>query len=51
MFNGSPSLVDHILISFVLWIFIVTGFIGVALGVGLNISSARAMRILKKMNR
>lgn len=51
MLGGTENLVSGILMSFVLWIFIVTGVVGVALGIGLNVNSARTMHFLKKMNR
>lgn len=51
MLNSSHDLIYQILISFVLWVFIVTGFTGITLGIGLNFSSARTLRFLKTMNR
>lgn len=50
MLDVSSNLVSEILLSSILSIFIVTGFVGVALGIGLNISSARTLRFLKMFN-
>jgi hypothetical protein len=50
MWDGSGNLVNEILLSSVLSIFIFTGVVGVALGLGLNISSERTLRFLKTLN-
>lgn len=51
MFDGDNQLLNQILVSFILSIFIVTGLVGVALGVGLNVSRIRTLSFLKTMNR
>jgi hypothetical protein len=51
MLQDSYQVVNQILITFVLAVFIVTGFAGIALGVGLNIRTARMLGFLKAMNR
>jgi hypothetical protein len=49
--GGTDNLVSEILMSFVLWVFIVTGVVGIALGIGLNVNSGRTLQFLKTMNR
>lgn len=49
--QDSYEVVNQILITFALAIFIVTGFAGIVLGVGLNVRSARMLGFLKGMNR
>jgi len=51
MLHTGNYLVDQLLIPFVLWFFMVTGIVGIALGVGLIVSSARTLRFLGTMNR
>jgi hypothetical protein len=51
MLHTGDVLVDQLLIPFVLWIFIVAAIVGIALGVGLIISSAGTLRFLGTMNR
>ena len=51
MLAGSDHLITEILVTIVVWIFIITGFIGIALGIGLIVSSARTLRLLQKSNR
>jgi hypothetical protein len=51
MLHSGNYLVDQLLIPFVLWIFIVAGIVGIALGVCLIIGSARTLRFLGIMNR
>lgn len=51
MLHTGDYLVDQLLIPFVLWIFIVAGIVGLALGVGLIAGSARTLRFLGTMNR
>jgi hypothetical protein len=51
MLHTGDVLFDQLLIPFVLWIFIVAAIVGVGLGVGLIINSARTLRFLGTMNR
>ena len=51
MLHTGNSLVDQLLIPFVLWFFMVAGIVGIALGVGLILGSAWTMRFLGTMNR
>ena len=51
MLNSGDYLVDQLLIPFVLWFFIVTGAVGIALGVCLIVGSARTLRYLGDSNR
>jgi hypothetical protein len=51
MLQDSYQIVNQLLITFALAVFIVTGFAGIALGVGLNVRSARVLGFLKGMNR
>jgi hypothetical protein len=51
MLHTGDYLVDQLLIPFVLWIFIVAGIVGIALGVGLITGSARTLRFLGTTNR
>ena len=51
MLNTGDYLVDQLLIPFVLWFFIVTGVVGIALGVCLIVGSARTLRFLGTTNR
>jgi hypothetical protein len=51
MLHTGDYLVDQLLIPFVLWIFIVAGIVGIALGVGLIAGSARTLRFLGTTNR
>jgi hypothetical protein len=51
MLHSGNYLVDQLLIPFVLWIFIVAGIVGIALGACLIIGSARTLRFLGIMNR
>jgi hypothetical protein len=48
---GSDQLIQELLITVVVSFFVITGFVGVALGIGLTFSSARTLRFLKSMNR
>ena len=48
---GSDQLIQELLITVVASFFVITGFVGVALGIGLTFSSARTLRLLKSMNR
>ena len=48
---GSDQLIQDLLITVVASFFVITGFVGVALGIGLTFSSARTLRFLKSMNR
>ena len=47
---GSDQLVQELLATIVAAFFIITGFVGIALGIGLNVSSARTLGFMKKMN-
>lgn len=49
--QNSYQVINQILISFGLGIFIVTAFAGIALGIGLNVGSARMFGFMKAMNR
>ena len=51
MFDGSYPLINQILISFVLLIFLVASVAGIALGIGLNFTTARTLDFLRSMNR
>ncbi|MEX0958307.1 MAG: hypothetical protein WDZ63_03380 [Burkholderiales bacterium] len=51
MLHSGNALVDQILIPFVLWVFIVTGLAGLALGVGLIVRGAATFRALGSLNR
>jgi hypothetical protein len=51
MLHTGNVVADQLLIPFVLWIFIVAAIVGIALGVGLIISSARILGFLATMNR
>ena len=51
MLHTGDVLVDQLLIPFVLWIFNVAAIVGIALGVGLIINSARTLHFLGTMNR
>ncbi|UCH46514.1 MAG: hypothetical protein JSU95_10305 [Betaproteobacteria bacterium] len=48
---GNDSLLSEILVTLVVSFFVITAFVGIALGIGLNVSSARTLRFLKTMNR
>ncbi len=51
MLHSTDYVTDQLLIPFVLWFFIVTGVVGIALGVCLILGSARTLRFLGTMNR
>jgi hypothetical protein len=51
MLHTGDYLFDQLLIPFVLWIFIVAGIVGIALGVCLIAGSARTLRFLGTTNR
>lgn len=51
MLHTGDYLVDQLLVPFVLWFFIVAGSVGIALGVGLIVGSARTLRFLGTTNR
>jgi hypothetical protein len=51
MLHTGNYLADQLLIPFVLWFFIVTSLVGIALGVCLIADSARTLRVLGTMNR
>ena len=51
MLHTGDVVADQLLIPLVLWIFIVAAIVGIALGVGLIVSSARTLRFLGTMNR
>ncbi|MGQ0578305.1 MAG: hypothetical protein ACT4PQ_05265 [Betaproteobacteria bacterium] len=51
MLNTGDFLVDQLLIPVVLWFFIVTGIVGIALGGCLIVNSARTLRYLGTTNR
>ena len=48
---GSDQLIQEILVTVVVSFFVIAAFVGIALGIGLNVSSVRTLRILKTMNR
>ncbi len=49
--SGNDQLITEILVNVVVWLFVTTGIVGIAIGVSLNVSSARTLRFLKSMNR
>lgn len=51
MLNTGDYLVDQLLIPFVLWFFVITAVVGIALGVCLIVGSARTLRFLGNSNR
>lgn len=51
MLHTGDYVVDQLLIPFVVWFFIVSGGVGIALGIALNVGSARTLRVLGAMNR
>ncbi len=51
MLHSSGVVVDQILIPFLLWVYIVFGATGVALGLGLVFGSARTLPLLRSLNR
>ncbi len=51
MLHSGDYLIDQVLIPFILWLFIVVGIVGIALGVGLIVRGARTLRFLGTLNR
>ncbi len=51
MLQDSYHVINQILITFGLAVFVVTAFAGIALGIGLNVGSTRMLGFLKGMNR
>ncbi|NIO40928.1 MAG: hypothetical protein GTO41_12560 [Burkholderiales bacterium] len=49
--SGTDHLISEIVAELVVWVFIIAALAGVALGVGLNINSARTLQFLRATNR
>ena len=49
--SGNENLLSELLLTFAVWVLIITAGVGVALGIGLNINSAWTLRFLKATNR
>lgn len=51
MLHTGNNLIDQLLIPFFLWIFVLAGIAGIALGLGLILRSTQTLRFLRNMNR